>query len=498
MTRDDALPPVQDIYGFVYETELTRRIDAVHAPDHFTWIDTAWAVMLMRQGIVPAEHAPRIAAALRDFWAAPDKRYFDFGGIERFVIDREGLDVGGSLTIGRTIPPLRQIFAVRHRLLKLMGMLHDLQEAMLDLAEEHLETVMPGYTHVRQAQPETFGHYLLSAYDPVDRVMKWVEDGAAAMSLNELGCGALAGVSLPIDRDLTSEYLGLDGLIENTNDAVAYTDGFVHLTAALANLVSIFSRLTLDFQFWSGEEYGFLHIPWLAKRHRPASEGGQGGGHSHFMPNKLDNAPIIERTRIAAAELAGLATESLVMASRAPHADMHEMLHMADAPLRAIHAVHRYLHVWIYTLPRMTVHRERMLAVTKQGYSCASELAMRLVTDHGLNYRMAHEVVHEMVAAARTAGIPATELPLHLLDDAAQRSIGRPTGMTQEALRNAMDPEHFVRVTTSRGGTSPAECRRMLDERRPRLAEARGRLVNRVETLERARARLLADLDQLT
>jgi len=375
-------------------------------------------------------------------------------------------------------------------------MLHELQKVTLDTAERYKATVMPGYTHIRHAQPETFGHYLLSVYDPMERVMHQVELGYRYMSLCELGCGALAGTSLPIDRDMVAEYLGMEDIVENANDAVAYTDGYVTLVAALANLVSVWSRIAMDLNYWSGAEYGFLHFPWFVQ-HAPQSKGGKGKGHSYFMPNKVDNSPHLERTRALASKLQGCLMEVVSQASRAPHADVVEMMSVGEPTLRAIQNTNIALGVWIHALPRMTIFEQRMLEVARHGFSCASELSNGLVLEHELSARVAHEIINEMVIAARERNMGANEVTVDMLEEAAQNVIGRKVGMSQQKLREALDPVHFVQVTNSRGGTSPTECQRMIDERRRTLSEARSRHEKRIEKVEKAKAKMLADLKAL-
>ena len=484
------LPEALTLYEFVYEDEATRRVNALFKPTPFVPIESAWAVMLARQGVLDEKHIPTIMRRALELWESDDPPFGGFGCLEKYVIQKDGVEVGGSLTIGRTIPPLRQLAPARQQLLKLLPMLYELQQVMLDTAEQYADAVMPGYTHVRQAQPETFGHYLLSVYDPMDRIMRQIETGYRLLSLNELGCGALAGTSVPIDRDMTTELLGLEGLVENSNDAVAFTDGYVTLVAALANLMSVWSRFTLDVQYWSGEEYGFLHVPWLSAKHAPQSEGGKGKSHSHFMPNKLENSPYIERTRVGAAELQGHLTEIVAMSCRAPHGDTHEMLHMIDASARAMRSTFLYLHVWIHALPRLTLDRQRMLDAVRNGYSCASELSNQIMMTQNLNGRTAHEITNEFIARCRQQNINAPDVPLSLLQDSAREVIGRELDFSEKQLRDALDPEKFIETTNSRGGTSPSECRRMIAQRREQLDEAEQSYQKTLDKLETARQRL--------
>ncbi len=479
-----------------YDSVETRRIDAVFSRHNCPWIDTAWAVMLMKQGIIRREWIPLLAQTLHAFWQHDEPPIDLFASVEKYAIEKHGVEVAGSLGHGRTIPPYMLMIHVRRELMKLMCLLYDLHESTLDIAERYKATVMPGYTHIRQAQPETFGHYLLSAYDPMARIMGQIEHAYHLMSLSELGCGALAGTSLPIDRDMVAGYLGLEGVIENSNDAVAYTDGYVTLVTTLANLATVWSRVALDLNYWSSEEYRFLSFPWFYQ-HPPQKEGGKGNAHSYFMPNKVDNSPYLERTRVAVAVLQGCAAEVLGQASRAPQADMVEMMSFREPSERAIHALYRVLHLWVHGLPRMKVNEQRMLECVKRGWSCASELTNRMVLDHGLSARVAHQIANNLVSAAREKGIPADQVTKAILTKAATGVLDTDLPMSEAELRRALDPMHFIEVTTSRGGTSPAECQRMIDERRRALAAARKRHEARITGIEQSKARMLADLKSL-
>jgi argininosuccinate lyase len=482
---------------YTYEHPLVPRIHAVMGHgDCFPWIDCAWAAMLIKQGIIAEKIAPTVAGEVLEFLRNPDPNHRYFAGLEAWMVERHGTEIGGSLTIGRTVPPLDQMARVRHELLILICAVHDVMDILLDTAARHADTILPGYTHLRHAQPTTFAHYLLSVFDPLQRSMREVENGFHLMSLNEMGCGALAGTSLPIDRELVTEYMGLDGLIENANDAVAYTDGYVTLTAALANFNAVFSRFALDLNIWSSEEYAFLDVPWTRM---PSDAKGQvrkeKHTHSHFMPNKTNNCPTVERSRVAAAEVLGALTEVAAMGMRAPQADMHEMLHMADGTLRAIRTTMTYSLPYIDMLPHMTVFPERMLEAARSGWSAATELGCRLVMDHGLDYRTAHDILNEFIFASKQRGDDARSVRKQEFDAACQSVLGRVLDIDESELRRHLSPENFVRVTNSRGGVAPEEVRRMLAQRQQVMLEARKRQLARIERLEAARRRLENDLE---
>jgi len=463
---------------------LLNRIDRVHEPGYMNWITAAWAMMFIKQGIIPAEHAGELAKVVLGMWEHPVSK--DMAGPHTFAADRHFIDtlgpeVGGRVMMARTQPSTRQMLEVRHQLVKQLCRIHDLQEGALDLAGQHVDTIMPGYTHFRHAQPTTFGHYLLSVADAIARSTETVERGCHLMSLNEMGCGALAGTSWPIDRDLVSEYLGMDGLIENANDAVSYTDGFLVVVAGLTNVTNITSRAALDLSYWSGVEYGFLDIGFRR-------------GTSFMMPQKDGNPNSMEFVRTRAGQMIGHLTGVATAGLRAPHGDVFEMLYIAEPVLAAMEAAEVCISELANELRGMRVHKDRMLSLIRESYLAATELANQMVRDYDIGYRTAHDIVHQFVVESREQKIPATEASPELLDEAVQEVLGRKLGMDGARLRELLDPAYFMKVTNSKGGISPAETARMLADRRQQLADAKARHLERVESLENGQEKMLSDL----
>jgi argininosuccinate lyase len=469
-------------YGF--KNPLTDRIDKVHYPAHLPWINTAWTVMQMKTGIIPEKNIKKVSGALLEFWENPESKYHDLYGLQSFVSERHGIEVGGDLMIARTRPPMRQQFAVRHELMKMICLMHDFQQVLLETASKHTKTVLPGYTHIRHAQPTTLGHYLMSVYDPIDRSMKIVEDGYKAMSLNELGCGALAGTSWPVDRELVSRYLGLEGLLENTNDAVSYTDGYVLLLAGLTNIVTVISRMGLEMEFWSGLEYDFMDF--------------EIGAGSYMMPNKRGNQTYLENPAVAVAQMLGNLNEVASMGIRIPHGDMQPMAYnMQSATTNAIGVINKHINPFLYHFPGMKVHAEKMLETARKGYSCASELANEIGRRFGIDYRTSHDIVHVFVLLSSEKSIPSENADIREFQKAAQKVVGRKLNISEKELRTILDPVHFVEVTNSQGGVSPSEVMRMINDRWQKLEQARQRHIDRIIKLEEGKSRMMSDLRDL-
>ena len=468
--------------------ELSKRIDAVYEPSGYTWINTAWAVMLMKEGIIPEENVPEVANALRDFWnSKAAKKYPDARGFQGYFNKELGSPVAGNMTIGRVLPSGRMEMPVRRHLLKQMSLLYGLQQILLDTADKYKMAVMPGYTHNRHAQPTTLGHYLVSVHDPIERSMENLERGYEAINRSRLGCGALAGTSLPIDREMVADYLGMDGLIENTNYAVASSDGFVVVVADLMNIMAVLSRMAYDFDIWSTNEYDFIDF--------------EVGVGSFMMPQKWAeraNQGDIEATWFGASKVLGNLTEVASMGMKVPHGDTNALeYHAKDGALSALGHIAKYAKPWLVLLASIKVHEDKMLERARSGYSAATELAYELMRTDGLDYRTAHDVVQTFILESVKRGLPSSEADIEILQAAAQEVVGKKMKMSQDQLRKGLDPVHFVKVTNCRGGVAPEEVARMIKERRARLAEARARHVARIEQLEKGKAQMLADLESL-
>lgn len=469
-----------------YKNELTAQVDRINTKDYTAWINTAWAVMEMKKGIVPENRIAPLAGALLKYWENPDEHYKK-GDLESFLFRQSGEEVANYLRIARTEPSMKQQMQVRPKLSKLLVELDDFLQILLELADRSKDVIMPGYTHIRHAQPTTFGHYILSVYDPVWRSLKIIEDGYSAMSKNELGCGALAGTSWPIDRDMVSRYLACDGLIENTNDAVAHTDEYVVLVAGLSNISAVLSRLGADLDYWSTREYNFVDF--------------EIGAGSFMMPNKRSNQTYFESTYISSARMIGVLTGLATMGIRLPHGDMNaQAYNMAPATLEAILIVNSIVNQLLYHFPGMTLNKDVMLATTREGGSTSTELANEISRRFKIDPRTGHHIVNRFVhlqEAKKRALTDYAEADIKVFQAAAKEVLGHKLDMSQADLNRLLDPVHFVKVTNSKGGVAPSEVSRMIADRWVQLDASRKRHLDLIKNEESAQQQMLADLKKL-
>ncbi|HBE02348.1 MAG TPA: hypothetical protein DC049_07710 [Spirochaetia bacterium] len=430
----------------------------------YLWSYEAWSVMLVKKNIIKKEYAKEIFSIFLEL--EQKKISYDdeqnHRGIESYIINKLGTEKGGNLSVARTTitPYLRM--EVRIPLLKLMCTIIELLNNLLYISEKYKEDIMPGYTHLAHAQPTTFGHYLLSVYDPLMRIFKNIESSYDSINMNELGCGALAGTSLKIDRDLPTKLLGFNSLVENANDAVSITDCFVFAISNLSNMMSVVSRFSQDLNYWNTAEFDFLDVPRVMAK----------PSHSYMMPQKTSkNNGDLEDLRICTANVIGYLVATITNASRTSHADMHEMIYIHHPLLKSISEVDKHLFKLSKNIMGIRTNKEKMLNITREGFSCATELAFDIMRKKELDYRTAHNIVNTFVNYAIEKGQNALNLDTSLLNIASKKIINKELNLSEKDIKKSLDPQNFINKHNSKGGVNPKEVSRMIINRKKDITQ---------------------------
>lgn len=458
--------------------EELARLENYHAVRNQT--DKAWTVMLVKQSIIPREIGAQILGAILDIEAtAPDSSG------EGPIAQRIGLDAAGCVNIGRTLGEPMHRLKVRDKLMPLFDWLLELREVLIAEANTHADAIMPGYTHMCHAQASTYGHYLMSVHDPVERGMAELEAAWESTNRSSIGSGALAGTSWPIDRDIVAELLGMDGIVENGNDCEGSRDHFVSVLAALCNLMGLASRVAMDMNIWTMEEVRMIEVA-------PAY-----CGQSSMMPQKRNFGSVFERTRNEATRVYAMLNQVLTLCYSTPHGDMLHPNATTAPTLEGIFASEKALGILAGIIPDLTPRTDNMLRYAREGFSCATELAAELVRQRGVPLRPAHTVVATFVRIAWDAGVTADQTTGEMLDQAAQELLGEPVGFSTEQVRQYLDPVHFVNVHTSVGGVAPKVVRGAARRAHTRLETARRRRAARVKQLADAANRLEREVRQI-
>jgi argininosuccinate lyase len=283
---------------------------------------------------------------------------------------------------------------VKDRTSEILDALLDLQSSLLTLAERYRDAVMPGYTHLQQAQPVVAAQPMLAYVAMLGRDWERFRDGLARTDLSPLGSGALAGSTFPLDRALLARECGFASVIGNSLDAVSDRDFLVEFVAAAALSMTHLSRLAEDLILWSSVEFGFVRLP-------DAFASG-----SSMMPQKK-NPDVAELIRGKAALVIGDCTAALTLVKGLPlgyNRDLQEdktpLYHAADTLLQSL----RILAAMIPLLQFDTERTERSIS----SFTLATDLADHLVRS-GVPFRQAHAVVGQIVSACLEEGRELTE-----------------------------------------------------------------------------------------
>ncbi|MDP3716030.1 MAG: argininosuccinate lyase, partial [Burkholderiales bacterium] len=280
-----------------------------------------------------------------------------------------------------------------------------LQRALLDLAENHADTVMPGFTHLQVAQPVSFAHHLLAYVEMLSRDAQRFADCRKRVNRLPLGAAALAGTSFPIDRQMVAKELGFDGVCENSLDAVSDRDFAIEFVAAGALTMTHLSRFSEELILWMSPRFGFIDI---ADRYCTGSS---------IMPQKK-NPDVAELVRGKTGRVNGHLVALLTLMKGQPLAYNKDNQEDKEPLLDTVDTLMMSLAVFAGMVGGITVNVDRMRAAAREGYATATDLADYLVKK-GLPFREAHEAVALAVRFAETRGCDLSELSL---DDLKQFS----------------------------------------------------------------------------
>jgi len=369
--------------------------------------------------------------------------------IERRLTDMVG-DAGKRLHTGRsrndqvaTDVRLYLRAAIDH----VQTLIKGLQRALLDLAEHHADTVMPGFTHLQVAQPVSFAHHLLAYFEMLSRDAQRFADCRKRVNRLPLGAAALAGTSFPIDRQMVAKELGFDGVCENSLDAVSDRDFAIEFVAAGALTMTHLSRFSEELILWMSPRFGFIDI---ADRYCTGSS---------IMPQKK-NPDVAELVRGKTGRVNGHLVALLTLMKGQPLAYNKDNQEDKEPLLDTVDTLMMSLAVFAGMVGGITVNAERMRAAALEGYATATDLADYLVKK-GLPFREAHEAVALAVRFAETRGCDLSDLSL---EDLRQFSP-----LVAADAFDALTLEGSMKSRSHIGGTSPARVKAAIAKARKTL-----------------------------
>ena len=322
-----------------------------------------------------------------------------------------------------------------------------LQKTLLDLADKHAETVMPGFTHLQVAQPVTFGHHLMAYFEMLARDAQRFADCRRRMNRLPLGAAALAGTSFPIDRLMVAKELGFDGVCENSLDAVSDRDFAIEFCAAGAILMVHLSRFCEELVLWMSPRFGFIDI---ADRFCTGSS---------IMPQKK-NPDVAELVRGKTGRVNGHLVALLTLMKSQPLAYNKDNQEDKEPLFDTVDTLMMCLAVFADMLTGVTVNAEAMREAARQGYSTATDLADYLVRK-GVPFREAHEAVAQAVRLAESRSCDLADLKLSELQQFSP-AIGKD-------VFDALTLDDALKSRSHIGGTAPARVKAAIAKARKAL-----------------------------
>ncbi|MBV5292452.1 MAG: argininosuccinate lyase [Curvibacter lanceolatus] len=444
-------------------SDLVKRYTSSVFFDKRLWLaditgSLAHADMLAVQGIIGADDLAAIQRGMAQIRAEIEAGTFDWKldledvhlNIEARLTALVG-DAGKRLHTGRSrndqVATDVRLW-LRGEIDLISGLLVDLQKALLDIAARNVEVILPGFTHLQVAQPVSFGHHMLAYVEMFSRDAERMVDVRRRTNRLPLGAAALAGTSYPLDRARVAATLGMDGVCQNSLDAVSDRDFAIEFTAAASLAMVHISRLSEELILWMSQNFGFIQI---ADRFTTGSS---------IMPQKK-NPDVPELARGKTGRVVGHLMGLITLMKGQPLAYNKDNQEDKEPLFDTVDTLKDTLRIFAEMVEGITVRPQAMEDAAKRGYATATDLADYLVKK-GLPFRDAHETVAHAVKAAISHNVDLSELPLAVLQQ-FNPSIDKDVYEVL-SLRGSLNARSTL------GGTAPEQVRAQIERHRARLA----------------------------
>lgn len=419
----------------------------------------AHATMLGKVGILTTEERDTIIQGLKGILADIEAGKIEFKveledihmNIEKVLTERIG-PLGGKLHTARSRNDqvaLDVHLYVKEEIKEVLQGISHLQQAFVEVAENNLEVIMPGYTHLQRAQPILFAHHMMAYYAMLERDYGRMLDCAKRADMLPLGAGALAGTSFPIDREYVAELLDFSAVYDNSLDAVSDRDFVLEFLSAASVMMMHLSRLSEELVLWSSVEFSFIEL----------DDGFSTG--SSIMPQKK-NPDVAELVRGKTGRLYGNLMQLLTVMKSLPLAYNKDMQEDKESLFDTMETVKSTLQIYTDMLLSMKVRTDKMYAATKEGFVNATDVADYLAA-RGIPFRQCHEIVGRLVLDCIKNG--------KSIDDLTLAEFQEYSPSFAEDILEVIKVANCVKVRKSLGGTAPEQVERFIAKAKKQLAD---------------------------
>ena len=467
---------------------MRPQLGAFHA------FDKAHIVMLAEEALLPREDAAAMLRVLRTLESQSGGAIVaravtaeNMHSGEALLTQALGGEIVGKMHLGRSSGDLLTVsfrYTLREKLLRIAAQLNALRRVVHDLAAKHVNTVMPGSTHLQHAQPDTFGHYLLAWASAFDRDAERLRQYYVRLNLSPAGAAILNGSEFALNRERVGELLGFDGLALNTRDAVWGRDIEIEAHTLTMLLAGNFNRLAEDLMLWSSPEFGLVEC----------ADGFC--GTSSIMPQKK-NPNALECLKGLVAVCTGHVVSTVMVHKNPSTVPVFEWVRSMSDAWRGYDEMASALPLMTAVLKTLIVREERMLERAGAFWATATDLAAAIVRHADVPWRAAHHITGITVRLALDAGLSPSQINTALVDQAARTHFGRDIQLPADVLASAMDPAASVGRHKLPGGPAPERVREALVMHEAALAEDERWLAATLMRQQQAQAALEQGIDAL-
>ncbi|MCY7466230.1 argininosuccinate lyase [Bacillus safensis] len=418
----------------------------------------AHASMLNKCGILGDEEAAAIKDGLNTLMKKAEADELEFSvdyedihlNLEKMLIDEIG-PLGGKLHTARSRND--QVATDMHLYLNnqiehIIELISSFQTVLVEKAEQHVETIFPGYTHLQRAQPISFAHHMLAYFWMLERDKARFQDSLKRINVSPLGCGALAGTTFPIDREYTAEQLGFDHIYENSLDGVSDRDFILEFLSNSSLVMMHLSRFCEEIILWCSQEFKFIELDDTYAT------------GSSMMPQKK-NPDMAELIRGKTGRVYGNLMGLLTILKGLPLTYNKDLQEDKEGMFDTVKTIAGSLQIFTGMIQTMTVNEDVMKKATKEDFSNATEVADYLAKK-GMPFREAHEIVGKLVYTCIQKGIYLSDLPFETFTEASE--------LFEQDIYTVLDPYVAVEKRTSAGGTGFKQIQLALEKAKACLA----------------------------
>ena len=468
-------PYIQEVYAW---RESLKSFDIASYYGQIQ-IHRAHTMMLAEENIITDEEASKIITGIKNIekQAETNPRLVTYMSTESALINEIG-EIGGKMHIGRSRNDLghsqRRIF-YRDQVNRFIRAVIEFRKKLIETATRHLDVVMPGYTHWRQAQPITLAHYIMAHVEAAGRTVERLEGIYGRTNISPMGSAAFAGTGWPVNRLRVMELLGFDDLIENTHDGVAAVDYYIELSAAISIHMSNLSRLAEDLQVWSSEEFKLIELDEAY------------AGTSSIMPQKK-NPLILEQVKSYSAEAIGATVSTMASMKGVSYTNTVDRVMLE--PIIIDTAIGSSF-VMAGVVDTIRPNRKNMMKRLSEGFSTMTDLADTLVRLYRVSFRQAHNIIVHVTLESLRKGVLAENITSEMIEKASTEIVGKALKVPEESLQQALNPMLNVTRRNGIGMPAPESVRAMIQSQRDRVKDEERHHNTRLDKLKRAHDKLV-------